>query len=192
MPKRKGFTLIELMVAIAIVAIISSIGYISYASAQVTGRDSRRKQDLRSIASALEIYKQQIRHYPCSSGWQVSTDDTSTYWLKNVVITGDTICTGAASEVFDTNYIKNLPIDPSSNSSTANDIISGTAGAHGYIYYSDIPTNSNCPNNPAGTYFYLVTVLENPNDAQRNELQPTNWCDGNPKFANNTYVVTNP
>ncbi|MBI3486078.1 prepilin-type N-terminal cleavage/methylation domain-containing protein [Candidatus Daviesbacteria bacterium] len=190
MPKRKGFTLIELMVAIAIVAIISSIGYISYASAQVTGRDSRRKQDLRSIASALEIYKQQIRHYPCTGDWQVSNDDTSTFWLTNVSNSDNAAC-GVASESFDTNYIKNLPIDPLSNSSSANDIINGKSGAHGYTYYS--ASAPDCPNSPPGTYFYLVTALENPNDGQRNELQPANWCDGTPtKFANNTYVVTNP
>lgn len=58
MRHRYGFTLIELLVAITIVAIVASIGFITYATAQRNARDARRKQDLRSIATALELYYQ--------------------------------------------------------------------------------------------------------------------------------------
>lgn len=53
-----GFTLIELMVAISIVAILSIVGIVVYTNVQKTARDSRRSQDLNSIANALESKKQ--------------------------------------------------------------------------------------------------------------------------------------
>lgn len=49
-----GFTLIELMVAIAIVAILSMIGLVVFNYAQGGGRDAKRKSDLQAIAQALK------------------------------------------------------------------------------------------------------------------------------------------
>ena len=50
----KGFTLIELMVVIAIIAILTSIGYSVYSGAQKSALDSRRKADIDAIAKAYE------------------------------------------------------------------------------------------------------------------------------------------
>ncbi|HLC87588.1 MAG TPA: type II secretion system protein [Patescibacteria group bacterium] len=52
---KRGFTLIELMVAISIVAILAVIGYTLLTTAQANARDSRRKQDIDAIATALEL-----------------------------------------------------------------------------------------------------------------------------------------
>ena len=66
---KKGFTLIELMVAITIIAILSTIGYVTYSHAQLAARDARRKNDLRSVAEALTIYYQtHTNQYPPTSG----------------------------------------------------------------------------------------------------------------------------
>lgn len=50
----KGFTLIELMVAIAIVAVLATIGFSLFQNTQAQARDARRKQDIDAISSALE------------------------------------------------------------------------------------------------------------------------------------------
>ncbi|MDO8619049.1 MAG: type II secretion system protein [Candidatus Daviesbacteria bacterium] len=52
-----GFTLIELMVAIAIVAILSTVGLVVFSNAQSGARDSKRTSDLDAIAKALESKK---------------------------------------------------------------------------------------------------------------------------------------
>lgn len=62
--QKKGFTLIELMITISIVAIISAIGLVSYSQTHKIARNARRKEDLRSIAIALELYYQKIKNYP--------------------------------------------------------------------------------------------------------------------------------
>src|SRR3990167_4460210 len=63
---KKGFTLVELLIAISIIAIISAVGITSYSQAQKLGRDFKRKQDLRSIATALELFHQKYKRYPCT------------------------------------------------------------------------------------------------------------------------------
>lgn len=51
---KDGFTLLELMVAIAIVAVLATIGFTLFQSAQAQARDAKRKQDVDAIATVLE------------------------------------------------------------------------------------------------------------------------------------------
>lgn len=60
----KGFTLIELMVAIAIIAILAAVGMVVYSSAQQTARVSKRIQDIKAIQLAIEAYKSTNIQYP--------------------------------------------------------------------------------------------------------------------------------
>jgi len=59
-----GFTLIELMVAIAIIAVLAAVGMVVYSTAQKSGRISKRVQDLDSLRTALELYKSATGFYP--------------------------------------------------------------------------------------------------------------------------------
>jgi len=51
-----GFTLLEMLVVIGIIAILIGIGTVSYSTAQKKARDAKRKQDLNAIQNALEQY----------------------------------------------------------------------------------------------------------------------------------------
>lgn len=59
-----GFTLIELMVAIAILAILATVGIVMYGTAQKAVRSSKRAQDLDALKTALELYKNATGYYP--------------------------------------------------------------------------------------------------------------------------------
>lgn len=52
-----GFTLIELIVVITIIGIMSGVGALAYQKSVRQSRDERRKVDLESIRSALELYR---------------------------------------------------------------------------------------------------------------------------------------
>jgi len=84
---KKGFTLIEIMVVIAIIGILSSFLIGAFSGLRQTTRDSQRKTDLRLIQSALEIYRSDTGKYsssspinPCGGSWTVS----STVYMQKI------------------------------------------------------------------------------------------------------------
>ena len=71
---KKGFTLIELMITISIIAILATIGMVVYSSVQKNARISKRVQDLNSMKVALETYKTATGSYPkLTSGGCIAT-----------------------------------------------------------------------------------------------------------------------
>jgi prepilin-type N-terminal cleavage/methylation domain-containing protein len=66
---KKGFTLIELLVVIAIIGLLSSIVLVSMQGVRAKARDSVRKQDLRTIQMALELYQVRYEKYPPEGHW---------------------------------------------------------------------------------------------------------------------------
>lgn len=79
---RRGFTLVELLVVISIISIISAIGYVNFRGAQDTGRDARRKSDLKAISSALVSYYQDNDVYPGNFGTDYLSDSPS--WIPGL------------------------------------------------------------------------------------------------------------
>lgn len=163
----RGFTLIELLVAISIIAIISAVGITSYTQAQKLARDAKRKQDLRSIAQALQIYKLKYGRYPCSH-WQAD-NQAYTPWIQDTG-TGvpNTPCQNATTNHLDSNYIATLPKDPLSTGG-----VPWAATNDGYHYHYRA---YECYTN--GDFFILMAQLENKNDPERIEVSGAKWCDG--------------
>ncbi len=60
----KGFTLVEILVVVTIIAILAGIGINSYISLSRQTRDSRRRADLENLRSALEMYRSENNYYP--------------------------------------------------------------------------------------------------------------------------------
>ena len=79
--KRRGFTLIELMVVIAIIIILAAIAIPNYLSMTARAKRSRVASDFAAIATALETYKTDWNHYPIgtSSGESITTAATGVY-----------------------------------------------------------------------------------------------------------------
>jgi general secretion pathway protein G len=57
MKKSEGFTLIEILVVIAIIGSLSALLLPNYMEARMRARDAQRKSDLKMIQSAIEMYK---------------------------------------------------------------------------------------------------------------------------------------
>lgn len=62
----KGFTLVELLVVMAILGILTVVTLGNFQTSQIKARDAQRKSDLRQIANALEAYMNDHGGYPTS------------------------------------------------------------------------------------------------------------------------------
>jgi len=88
--KSHGFTLIEILVVIAIMAILMSIIFGSITAARTKSRDNKRLSDVKEIQLALEQYFDANNAYPLSS--------SNTFTASNALAP----------------YVNPLPTDPSS------------------------------------------------------------------------------
>lgn len=59
-----GFTLIELMIVIAIIGILASLAIPQYASYRKKSYNSAAQSDLRNVKSILDVYYADRQHYP--------------------------------------------------------------------------------------------------------------------------------
>jgi type II secretion system protein G len=64
----RGFTLIELMIVVAIIAILAGILIPNFVNARAQAQTAACESNLRSIATALELYYADNQVYPAASG----------------------------------------------------------------------------------------------------------------------------
>jgi prepilin-type N-terminal cleavage/methylation domain-containing protein len=64
MKYNRGFTVAEIVVVIAIVSILASVVIFNAVSGSKRSRDIDRQADLRTVQSAIELYKQRYGRYP--------------------------------------------------------------------------------------------------------------------------------
>lgn len=86
MRRVKGFTLIELLIVITIIAILSSVGLVTYTSFVKNARDAKRKSDMNFIQSALEQYHSDQKYYPDSltPGSPLKSPDEKRVYLNEI------------------------------------------------------------------------------------------------------------
>lgn len=78
--KKRGFTLIEILVAATLIALLASIGIVSYASVTKRSRDSKRKSDVEQLRTALEMYRADYSAYPpVNTGGYDTAENLKTY-----------------------------------------------------------------------------------------------------------------
>lgn len=61
---QKGFTIIELLIVIALIAILATLVLTNFTDAQAKGRDATRNTDINSIYQKLEEYHNEKGAYP--------------------------------------------------------------------------------------------------------------------------------
>ena len=159
--KKRGFTLIELMIVVAIIGLLSTIIITQLGPERGKARDAKRKMDLVQIRTALSLYYSKYGHYPRTpvetTSWSaflnsLAKSSNSQPWIE------DKNGEGSLTE-----FISTIPVDPA-------------GGGFYYSYGTDA----------TGKVYDLNAILENGKDSQTSQYQcweihtfsPTIWCYG--------------
>ncbi len=78
---REGFTLIEILVVVAIISVLSAVVVVGLGPARRQGRDARRIMDLKQVQVALELYYNAYGQYPASG--ILAHSPTGTYYAPD-------------------------------------------------------------------------------------------------------------
>ena len=151
-----GFTLIEMLIVVLIIATLAAVALVSASSARLTARDAKRKADIRSIATALETYISQRGTFPTNPNYNgkralsVNTDITPGLDVCNF---GDERYSWQNLQQILAAFIQ-LPVDPVNSETTG-----GGCGALTYAvrYNADV----------LETYGWL----ENRDDSDRHQIR---------------------
>jgi len=123
MVRENGFTLIEILVGIAIIGVLSSIVLGSVSTIREKAREAKVKSELKSVRSAIAMLKQDTGKWPngCTAGATSNPEvplDNPQAGIKEKPSAGtEDDCTWTQDEVnnWDGPYMK-VPVDPWGNS----------------------------------------------------------------------------
>ncbi len=146
----KGFTLVELMVSIAIIAIMTAIITANFAGSRSQARDGQRVSDLGQIQLALSLFFDRCGTYA-----------TTTSGTTNVSTMSNSGCVDQQGNTIKfTDYLPKIPVPPMPKPTG------------GQTYYEYVSNDANTP-----TDFVLHTILEGTNNATKNSLiSPPSWA----------------
>lgn len=106
MNSQKGFTLIEMVMVVALIGILMGIVFQGARGMQQSGRDTRRIADLRRVQTHLELYFNRCGHYPngnpCGTLGTVGTNNIISW--SNLAV--------ALGQVVDQREVPNDPLSP--------------------------------------------------------------------------------
>lgn len=94
--ERRGFTIIELLVVVAIIGLLTALGFALFSEARAKSRDAKREKDVKSFQDALSIYATNTSIYPV-------TDTNGVYLTGSDAVSGALISAGA---------LQTTPLDP--------------------------------------------------------------------------------
>lgn len=140
MPKKSAFTLIELLIVVAIIGVLSVVGLIAYGNFLKNSRDAKRQSDLKIIQSALEDYHADLLFYPTAAGLVLS---------QAVSFDSDIGRGSGTAPSTKKTYLNVVPKDPTSSTTTP------------YCYTT---TPANCDNSASNrcSSYTLYAKLDNP------------------------------
>lgn len=116
-----GFTMIEVLVVVAVIGILSTIGVVAFTKVQTDSRDNQRSSRATVISEALEKYYQQNGEYPSCADMQQSASVIKSDVLKGI----------------DTTVLKTPTNNSTDNSITTCQNLTSGPGADIFAYVGD-------------------------------------------------------
>lgn len=130
---QRGFTIVELMVVVAIIGILSGIIITNLTSSKSKSRDAQRVSDVNQIQLALEQYFDRCGQYPIPTG-------TSN---GQILLTANN---GCPSGITFSSYISVIPNDPVSKTQYGY-IVNSSALPTDYILHASLENSNNAQQN---------------------------------------------
>lgn len=162
---KKGFTLVELLIVISIIAILTGIIITGLTSSRAKSRDAQRVSNLSQIQLALEQYFDRCGQYP-------------------VAITDTSATNGCPSDITFGSYISVIPKDPSTNANY--DYLTNVSGSNviptDYILHTTLENSNAAQQNSFSDDSLSVFIT--------NVTQPSWDCYDATNFVNEYCVST--
>jgi general secretion pathway protein G len=115
-PSRRGFTLIEILIVVVILAILATIVIPQFSNASVTAKENTMKDDLRYLRTQIVVYRAQHGDVPPGypSGDRSQAPSAAAFVDQMTKPTDqDGIANGSASSVFKFGpYLSKMPLNP--------------------------------------------------------------------------------
>lgn len=165
---KSGFTLIELMVVIAIIALMFGVVISSANFLRTASGDAKRKSDLAELQSALQNYYADQNYYPHSqaNGFKTSGSSISPNLTSAIGIASPAPSPAPPTKT----YLREVPVDPET--------------PYCYIAVTNSQqNNTDCNNGTRCNYYYLAVELNESENQSLPESLQTLCPDAN-------YVVT--
>ncbi len=166
--KHSGFTIVELLIVIVVIAILAAISVVAYNGIQQRARDSQRNSDVATIVKALELYYVQNGQYPAGNGstaingaWSATVDAS---WAN-------------LASILAPNYISTLPTEPTPSQNVD---CRNNSATRCYAYYANA---SNFCGAAVRQMYILVYWLE----SQPQKQETSGTCSTNPLSYSSSY-----
>lgn len=168
----RGFTVVELLIVIVVIAILAAISIVAYTGVQHRAHDARRVADMKAIVKALELYKLEHSTYPpvvhsglgAQAGWEASARESPGQFLHQLASGSFGLAGG-------------VPLDPINNGVQDSTYDVKAAGTYTYVYYRYGAGNSGCPAE-RGAFYVLGMVRTATAGAARHPDSPGFACAG--------------
>lgn len=162
MKHRRGFTIVELLVVVVVIAILASITFVLFTKAQMQSRDSARANNVKSLGTLLDKYYDRNGIYPTGCGGPSCADASGSggvgwYYVPGNSIISASTTTAQLSTILSQDVSK--LVDPQLKSTTpiigATYTITNTTP--GYVYRGSITAD---PSSSSTVPFDTIALAE--------------------------------